>query len=217
MRGIYILCVVAFAFFASAHAEDEWRPKSSTPGVSIDRLFWQATEVFEESILGEDGEVLTTRKRKGEVADIAHGRFLDIDSITLSGESPDEYWVVRYREEISSHIQSVDAEPETELKEIKTKNLHFPSDAKTRGSKSDMPALPKNKSRLVPALAIMGYEIVKQDQNESKKNKATLQDQDGKEFRLEPLNKKSQLSIACLLYTSPSPRDQRGSRMPSSA
>ena len=25
------------------------------------------------------------------------------------------------------------------------------------------------------------------------------------------------LSIACLLYTSPSPRDQRGSRMPSSA
>ena len=26
-----------------------------------------------------------------------------------------------------------------------------------------------------------------------------------------------QLSLACLLYTSPSPRDQRGSRMPSSA
>ena len=26
-----------------------------------------------------------------------------------------------------------------------------------------------------------------------------------------------ELSVACLLYTSPSPRDQRGSRMPSSA
>ena len=28
---------------------------------------------------------------------------------------------------------------------------------------------------------------------------------------------KKRLSIGCLLYTSPSPRDQRGSRMPSSA
>ena len=27
----------------------------------------------------------------------------------------------------------------------------------------------------------------------------------------------NQLSVICLLYTSPSPRDQRGSRMPSSA
>ena len=30
-------------------------------------------------------------------------------------------------------------------------------------------------------------------------------------------NAKAYLSDACLLYTSPSPRDQRGSRMPSSA
>ena len=31
------------------------------------------------------------------------------------------------------------------------------------------------------------------------------------------LNKKTKELMACLLYTSPSPRDQRGSRMPSSA
>ena len=31
------------------------------------------------------------------------------------------------------------------------------------------------------------------------------------------LDKQAKLSYSCLLYTSPSPRDQRGSRMPSSA
>ena len=34
---------------------------------------------------------------------------------------------------------------------------------------------------------------------------------------LDALAAKSTLGRACLLYTSPSPRDQRGSRMPSSA
>ena len=34
---------------------------------------------------------------------------------------------------------------------------------------------------------------------------------------LEPGNFNSSGNYACLLYTSPSPRDQRGSRMPSSA
>ena len=33
----------------------------------------------------------------------------------------------------------------------------------------------------------------------------------------ELLERSSALRLACLLYTSPSPRDQRGSRMPSSA
>ena len=32
-----------------------------------------------------------------------------------------------------------------------------------------------------------------------------------------PLNSEVEFYISCLLYTSPSPRDQRGSRMPSSA
>ena len=32
-----------------------------------------------------------------------------------------------------------------------------------------------------------------------------------------PLHSKGELFETCLLYTSPSPRDQRGSRMPSSA
>ena len=32
-----------------------------------------------------------------------------------------------------------------------------------------------------------------------------------------PIKKFGELAKACLLYTSPSPRDQRGSRMPSSA
>ena len=31
------------------------------------------------------------------------------------------------------------------------------------------------------------------------------------------INALSEVGISCLLYTSPSPRDQRGSRMPSSA
>ena len=34
---------------------------------------------------------------------------------------------------------------------------------------------------------------------------------------LEPVRKRPGMYIGCLLYTSPSPRDQRGSRMPSSA
>ena len=34
--------------------------------------------------------------------------------------------------------------------------------------------------------------------------------------RMDPINLKP-ASVVCLLYTSPSPRDQRGSRMPSSA
>ena len=37
------------------------------------------------------------------------------------------------------------------------------------------------------------------------------------EAGVEPQNFKKVVSITCLLYTSPSPRDQRGSRMPSSA
>ena len=34
---------------------------------------------------------------------------------------------------------------------------------------------------------------------------------------VEELNRRAELLMHCLLYTSPSPRDQRGSRMPSSA
>ena len=34
---------------------------------------------------------------------------------------------------------------------------------------------------------------------------------------IHPINGSSYISVGCLLYTSPSPRDQRGSRMPSSA
>ena len=37
------------------------------------------------------------------------------------------------------------------------------------------------------------------------------------ELRLRPLDVSALLDAICLLYTSPSPRDQRGSRMPSSA
>ena len=36
-------------------------------------------------------------------------------------------------------------------------------------------------------------------------------------FFLDDAEQKLQLVYSCLLYTSPSPRDQRGSRMPSSA
>ena len=36
-------------------------------------------------------------------------------------------------------------------------------------------------------------------------------------FELSELSDDEEMDYACLLYTSPSPRDQRGSRMPSSA
>ena len=39
---------------------------------------------------------------------------------------------------------------------------------------------------------------------------------DAEEF-IELISKHNATPITCLLYTSPSPRDQRGSRMPSSA
>ena len=40
---------------------------------------------------------------------------------------------------------------------------------------------------------------------------------DNKNLRLQSINSNTKYNYSCLLYTSPSPRDQRGSRMPSSA
>ena len=67
-----------------------------------------------------------------------------------------------------------------------------------------------------PGLARVGYGII--DEIEGKKimidcgiieTKSTQKE----EKRLEEISN----DLSCLLYTSPSPRDQRGSRMPSSA
>ena len=50
----------------------------------------------------------------------------------------------------------------------------------------------------------------------------TIQTQDGSDLRIHHIDEGPKdgpilLAMHCLLYTSPSPRDQRGSRMPSSA
>ena len=50
-----------------------------------------------------------------------------------------------------------------------------------------------------------------------KKIKASKSFEDLEKLRLYYLGKKGLIPEACLLYTSPSPRDQRGSRMASSA
>ena len=64
---------------------------------------------------------------------------------------------------------------------------------------------------VIVALAVVGYMSV------SKKDAipdVTFTNLQGKKFTSQDLRGKV---VICLLYTSPSPRDQRGSRMPSSA
>ena len=50
-----------------------------------------------------------------------------------------------------------------------------------------------------------------------KEAKAEVTQQDTFCYKRDPISTEAQLSIACLLYTSPSPRDLSTSRMPSSA
>ena len=47
--------------------------------------------------------------------------------------------------------------------------------------------------------------------------KASFRLEVGQKVRIPPIQSSECTKQACLLYTSPSPRDQRGSRMPSSA
>ena len=61
-------------------------------------------------------------------------------------------------------------------------------------------------------IAIKEDEIVKREEEVAKKEKTII----GKEEEIVKMEEVIKLRD-CLLYTSPSPRDQRGSRMPSSA
>ena len=70
---------------------------------------------------------------------------------------------------------------------------------------------------IVGAAGKMGCELIRQISNSSKYNLvAAIEGKDSK-FIGEDAYKNAGCSITCLLYTSPSPRDISGSRMPSSA
>ena len=78
-------------------------------------------------------------------------------------------------------------------------------------------------SAQTPVMLKLGYETFDEVIKEHGLHyKATQDYDDYLKFRQSSLRKNAGLfsdteSISCLLYTSPSPRDQRGSRMPSSA
>ena len=59
--------------------------------------------------------------------------------------------------------------------------------------------------------------FVEQDQNLTSPDPLKFKDTKKYKDRMRTSIKKNTANDACLLYTSPSPRDQRGSRMPSSA
>ena len=71
---------------------------------------------------------------------------------------------------------------------------------------------------LGPRLAELGYPVVYGSRNPDSDGAKALVESTGHGARITDQKAAAQAGdIVCLLYTSPSPRDQRGSRMPSSA
>ena len=77
-----------------------------------------------------------------------------------------------------------------------------------------LPADLKSASRAESGATVFGYRV-----NDPERYGVVELDDSQKAISLEekPAEPKSSWAVTCLLYTSPSPRDQRGSRMPSSA
>ena len=69
----------------------------------------------------------------------------------------------------------------------------------------------------MPALVSTVVEIMGDDYPEIRENEASIKEMVEREEVKFRQTIETGLNILCLLYTSPSPRDQRGSRMPSSA
>ena len=74
-----------------------------------------------------------------------------------------------------------------------------------------------HESKVYPSFAEEKFNIPKKEIKPVKQNLETLEGKDKKEFLKGAEIAYETILTACLLYTSPSPRDQRGSRMPSSA
>ena len=80
-----------------------------------------------------------------------------------------------------------------------------------------IPELTKERSELLRQVA-MGHRLSSEKQAGFDEDKAELtSNPELTRERIELLQRIGGISKICLLYTSPSPRDQRGSRMPSSA
>ena len=90
--------------------------------------------------------------------------------------------------------------------------------------KQEAERLKANIQQQQQAIQKEALEVSKMERNESRnqaegaveQKQASLRTQ-ARQAETELLTREAQIYYSCLLYTSPSPRDQRGSRMPSSA